>query len=67
MAPGISYDKQLKMALQDHLRLRRKGDMVQLVWETKSSINKGKVYSDVLSEVNIRDIKNQKVGSIYNG
>ena len=58
MIDVISHD--VRNVVINNLRLKRKGDMVQLIWTDKHE-------DTVLSEVSIRDIKNQKVGEIYNG
>jgi len=65
MAPGIRLDNQVLGFLVDHLRLRRKGNAVQLVWETKSDITKGKIYSTLISEVNVTDIPSQRRGKVH--
>ena len=56
MPVASSLDKKLKAALMEHLSLKRKGDMVRIMWD-----------DTVISEVNIRDIDNQIVGDIYRG
>jgi len=66
MAPGPTRSGVLLSDLREHLRLRRKGNAVQLVWEDKSEIIKGKVHSTLISEVNVTDIQNQRRGSLYN-
>jgi hypothetical protein len=50
---------QLKLDLAEHLKLRRKGNAVQLIWETKSD-------TTLLSEVCITDVPNQLKGDLYN-
>ena len=65
MAPGITHENQIRGAIEDHLRLRRKGDAVQLVWEDTSERVPGKVWTTLISEVNITDIPNQRRGNRY--
>ena len=66
MAPGPTREGVLLSNLREHLRLRRKGNAVQLVWEDKSEVTPGKVFSTLISEVNVTDIQNQRRGSLYN-
>ena len=66
MAPGIKFDAEIRNVLKDHLRLRRKGNAVQLVWEVKSEITPGKIWTTLMSEVSVTDIPNQKRGNLHN-
>lgn len=65
MAPGITYEKQMLNTIKEHLRIRRHGDAIRLVWENKSEVTEGKVWTTLISEVSITDIPSQRKGSVY--
>jgi len=46
----LKREHQLKMSIMKHLSLRRKGDMVQLVWTEKGD----DTWTTIFSEVNVR-------------
>ena len=60
---GPTRNSMLLSDIKEHLRLRRKGNAVQLVWET--NITEGKIYSTLISEVCITDIPNQRKGDLH--